>query len=179
MFATDPTKQRFHEKLAKCFIEKINGVENLELLPNSKLYLVSGKIKDKKELTKENPPKAKSLDFFWQYDDYKIYVSHKYTKDEGGAQENQYNDLKTFIEEANKCNAENTVFIAIADGEFYKRNNGKAGRTRIKNLKHLANTKNVFACAIEELESLLKNLKKKQDIISPSSTHHQPIISPS
>ena len=46
-------------------------------------------------------PQSKSIDFSWNTKDYTIYASHKYTKDEGGHQTNQYEDLQNFITAAN------------------------------------------------------------------------------
>lgn len=53
-------------------------------------------------------PKAKTIDFEWDYKGYKIYASHKYTKDRGGAQDNQYKDLQEFIRQCRESTLKKT-----------------------------------------------------------------------
>ena len=87
-----------------------------------------------------------------------ILCLDKYTKASGGSQGSAYKDLQLFIGESNPSVLQNTYFVAIADGEFYQKLDGKAKTTRIQRLKDLANKSKVFACEITELEALMKNL---------------------
>ena len=131
-FAINPNKQNFYEKTAGDFISTMEGVRNFKILPTSKLYVVDGHIMDrkglkiyKKEATATLPPKT--IDFSWDYKNMLFYASHKYTEQEGGAQGNQYKDLQHFITHSNDSKMANVFFIAIADGDFYKKNNGIIG----------------------------------------------------
>ena len=154
-FAKDPKKQNIYEKIAAEFIKKIQGVTDFENLGNNVLFLSQGSIYKKHE--KRPYPNAKTIDFIFQYNSKQIYASHKYTDAEGGAQGSQYKDLKTFIEEARDNKDKDTFFIAIADGPFYQRNDVNAGTIRIDNLRNMC-TSSVRACAITELEEVLKAL---------------------
>lgn len=156
-FAIDPTKQNIYEKLAAACINNIPRVENFEMLPTNFLYVVDGELRQKNELAGRYP-KSKTIDFSWEYRGAQLYASHKYTKQVGGAQGNQYKDLQRFISDVNSVNMPNTYFIAIADGEFYDKQNGVAHSTRLEKLKSDANKQTVFACTIAELEELLINI---------------------
>ena len=159
-FAKDPSKQRFHEKLVAQYIEGLPIVEEFRVLPNSALVIVEGSVKQQKEAQEEGLRSlTKTIDFQWRCQGKRFYASHKYTKEGGGAQENQYKDLRAFLEEANKSRESHTYFLAIADGDFYKGKNGHSGMTKIQSLKSLANNaKGVFALTIEELEGFLERL---------------------
>ena len=113
----------------------------------------------KKEVSKFGGRKsAKTIDFLWFTKGYKIYASHKYTKEGGGGQDNQYADLQEFIKEANQSNLTNTMFIALADGRYYQNMDSDAGMKKVDFLKKLANRQNVFALSIGELENWLSQL---------------------
>ena len=158
-FAKDPRKQGIHEKLAGAFIESLPNVGNFKVLPKSKLQLLGGLVMSKKEVKERGGTgEAKTLDFEWQSKGKQIYASHKYTKDGGGGQDNQYRDMKDFIREANKSHTPNTIFLAIADGPYYGMNDTGSRTTKLQNLQYLANRTNVFALSGEELEEFLNNL---------------------
>lgn len=154
-FVISPSRQNFYENMAYIMIKNISGVYNLVNLPNNKLFVYGGAVISKSKL--KQYPKTKTLDFKWDYNGYSIYASHKYTKDTGGAQDNQYKDLQDFIRESKDTNLSRTIFVAIADGDYYLNRNGRAGTTRIEHLKSLCTNK-VVACRME-------NLKQKLDML--------------
>lgn len=159
-FSKDPGKQKIHENIAAKFIKKINGVSNFKQLPTGATLLLGGGLISKKEVVKLGARgKAKTIDFEWRVGNNHIVASHKYTKEGGGAQDNQYKDLQDFINEANRSNLKNTYFLAIADGEYYKTKDTGAGVTKLDFLKGLANRRNVHAMSINELGSWLEQLK--------------------
>jgi hypothetical protein len=64
------------------------------------------------------------------------FISLKYVQDAGGAQDNQVNDVKKFLEEAIKYtenNKNNYTFTAIVDGEYIE--------SKILELKQFTNDK--------------------------------------
>lgn len=155
-FAKDPIKQNIHENTAMGFIKKINGVKEFKKYGTNDTFVVNGGIMTGNELkNKQIRPKTKSVDFYWKYNNVEYYASHKYTKDEGGGQTHQYNDLIKYITECNNSSRKNTKFLAIADGEFYEGINGKAGTTRIQHLKELADKRTTFAMTINDLEGFM------------------------
>ena len=155
-FVLDPKRQNFYEKYAADYIREMPGVHEFEQLPNNKLGIVGGMVIPMRESkTHGGNPESKTIDFTWKHGNLTYYASHKYTKDAGGAQGNQYKDLQDFLVEANKSAAPRSVFLAIADGPFYGGHNGKRGMTRMDNLKRIANGRNVFALTINDLAEFM------------------------
>ena len=149
-FAVSPSRQNIYENIAAQHIGTLPNVKNFQKLPTGALSVSQGAVMSRAELARHGGRSgAKTVDFTWEVGKTRVYASHKYTKEEGGAQDNQYQDLQQFIKEARDSSLKSTVFIAIADGPYYK------GR-RLKNLKSLANGRNVFALSIDELPGLLK-----------------------
>ena len=56
----------------------------------------------------------------------KFYVSHKFTMMDGGAQDNQYQDLKQFLECAHANVDPHVFFLAVCDGAYYDRRSSVA-----------------------------------------------------
>ena len=157
-FSKDPKKQNIHEKTASSIIQEIPDIQKFKNLPNNSLYLVSGGVMDKKEKQKGFNTETKTIDFQWEYKGSRFYASHKYTKESGGSQDNQYKNLESFIKEANQSTKTGEYFIAIADGEYYQKT--RDGKKKIDLLKEEANSsKGVYACSIDELPDLLQTIK--------------------
>ncbi len=154
-FVKSPARQNFYEKTAASMIRAMDGVCDFKELPNDKLFICQGAVIKKEDL--KQYPTAKTLDFEWAYKKYKIYAYHKYTKQGGGTQDTQYKDLQSFIKESRDTKLRKTIFVAMADGDYYLTENGRAGMSRIENLESLCTNK-IIACRME-------NLKQKLDII--------------
>ena len=120
-FAKDPLKQNFAENFQYDWIVKNKNKPNLRKLSSggsNAIYLVDGELIT--ELTKKpsGSKATKSIDF--QNDNEYYYAKH--TEICGGAQDNQCNDGKKFVEQANLyCNKhqDNKVFILLVDGGYY------------------------------------------------------------
>lgn len=155
-FAKDPGKQKLHENIAAAFIGRLPLVKKFKQLPNGALQILSGAVMSRKEIRERGATRrAKTIDFEWESCGLHVYASHKYTKQGGGAQDNQYEDLQHFIREANESRIKDALFLAIADGKYYDLKDLDAGTSKIDRLKQLANQRNVFALTISELESFL------------------------
>jgi hypothetical protein len=170
-FAKDPGKQKIHEKIAARFIEQLPSVRDFKSLGHNALQLVGGTIMKRADARMQGATGgAKSLDFEWISCGIEFYASHKYTKDSGGAQDNQYRDLKEFIQEASKSGRQGRMFLAIADGPYYAGNDAEAGVSKIQRLKDLANKRNVFALSCAELEQFLKDVCSAQPVPNVEQT---------
>lgn len=160
-FAKDPAKQSIHQNTAASFIESITYVENFQQLPaggqNAKYICKDG------ILYTGNRPSGntvKSIDFYWIYDNKEYYAAHKYTKDEGGAQDNQWNDLMEFLANAAKSRHPNKYFLAIGDGAYYQKEykeNGIKYASRIDYMNKTYSTEKALAITTDELEEFLIN----------------------
>ena len=128
-FAILPITQGFHQKIASGYIKTLPMVENFKLLPVSgkdACYIDGHGAIVKKEKLPKNFSLTKSLDFSWETVGYKFFASHKYTRGCGGAQDNQYKDIKIALEYYQKGGAdEGNIFFAICDGPYYKDKNNR------------------------------------------------------
>lgn len=121
-FAKDPTKQTAHEKIVAEHIKSALGETGVfKKLPSggkSAKYVTSNGVRY------ENLNGTKSIDFEIHTKGLVIYATCKYTKGNGGAQDNQYNDVKKYIKVcaemvSSRKHKDNERFIAIVDGSYY------------------------------------------------------------
>lgn len=93
-------------------------ISNLELLPKrttkqgTAKWLVDGRVVTKK------PKEGKSLDFCGKVGDIDVVIAAKYTKEHGGGQDNQANELHSFGERAGAIGDEPLV-VLLADGPYF------------------------------------------------------------
>ncbi len=161
LFVKDPIRQNVHESLFLKFVGRMAGVHDAQKITGVRLYegkiLTGGEVK---HLGVEPP--CKRINLHWEYKGCRFYAYHKYAGDTGGHQDNQYHNLKCFITEANKVGESKTVFLAIADGEFWNTINGRAGMAKIEKLKSMANKRSVFALSSGELAGLLDSVTREK-----------------
>ena len=118
VFSIEPSRQGFHERVAAQWLKDTLKC-TIDYLPKGgrdALYVTNDG-----NITQWNHPRkpSKSLDFKWTMGDITIYAMHKYTKASGGAQDNQFNDVKNTLEKFSHAQDSNVVFIAIVDGNYY------------------------------------------------------------
>ena len=128
-FAKDPNRQNIYEKAAfefLCNIPLIKDVRKLAPGGEKAYFVVNGQLTpgEKTSRTHREQHKSKSIDFKFivkPYNQRKIeltcYAMHKYTESEGGAQDNQYSDLRLFLENCPTKRQE--CYIVFADGKYY------------------------------------------------------------
>ena len=114
-FSKSALKQNIAEKLQFQYLT--NKYPNLKKLPSNgpNSFFLSNK-----GIVKKRPEKGtKSIDF---YDpDNKTFYYAKYINENGGSQDNQFIDVKTFVELSNIfCRKDNTFkFILLIDGKYF------------------------------------------------------------
>lgn len=90
--------------------------------------------------------------FILKLEEKNIYASHKYIKATyGGAQDNQYNEVRNFLRNCNKINSGNDFYIAICDGPYFE--------TKIETLNIEFGSDNVIAMNIDGLSDFIKSIK--------------------
>lgn len=103
-----------------------------------------------------------SIDFYGKYvcgnKKLRFYISHKYTKDDGGQQNSQFYELRTFVKETSKIQNENYAFIAVADGNYYIKPR-KTGITRLDTLVEECSSRQVKACTSRDILAEIAILK--------------------
>lgn len=146
VFVKDPKRQNIYEGEAASWLRRQPGISDFEHLGPNDLMLCAGLVMTKHELHERGgATTSKSLDFKWSTRGHTVFATHKYTLEGGGAQDNQYNDLHAFIDEANQSRAPRTIFIAIADGPYYNTRDALRKATHMEALRQAANGKTVFA----------------------------------
>jgi len=128
MFAKDPSKQNIYEIAELKFLQTIPHVKSavkIEAAGNKAVYVDRGVLSvGESGKTTRRGSKSKSIDFKivvlpkgQRTKVQTIYAMHKYTESEGGAQDNQRQDIITYLENAPLERAE--CFVALLDGEYY------------------------------------------------------------
>lgn len=122
-FVKEPRRTNFAENAALEWLQGDRRVQNIVKLRASgedALYITSdGSIGP--YLKKPKP--SKSIDFRWTTGDYTVYAAHKYTKEGGGNQDSQFNEIRTQLANFQKgAEDRHTVFLAIVDGPYYTPN---------------------------------------------------------
>ncbi|MCL2040158.1 MAG: hypothetical protein FWG85_06990 [Bacteroidetes bacterium] len=162
VFSKEPSKQNLYQTLAATFINSLPMVENFEILASggkNAVYIENGKLFTGIDLINK-AKEVKSIDFSWNVGKIKFYASHKYTKDSGGAQDNQYLDIQNFLKNARDNNSKDTIFLAICDGKYYQKKDSQTNdETKILRLKRLTDNKTSFVLTINELMDFLKEIK--------------------
>ena len=178
LFAQNPTRETIHQAYAIETIKKnLPYFSSFCALPaggkNAK-YIVGGEIVGQEERKKaERAVKSIDAEGTINLPDSKIHVyfSLKYTKDSGGAQDNQYADLISFLKEGTKSKEKDVYFIALADGEYYQKRETKyakkEGQTRLEYLNS-AFGKHCKAAALDEIEVsiieiILENMPEEEE----------------
>ena len=125
----------YYETTLVSYLNGLKCVKNAEKLPKSgpsAKYIVSGKI----FVGGGRRNDVKSLDIEVTFkNDQKIYLVHKYTMEDGGAQDNQFREAKETLK--NVYTSKKTIEInlgAVLDGDYYVKNRAK-GLTRIQQAK--------------------------------------------
>ena len=150
MLAAKANRQSIHENTFWVALKTHLGTENVEKLPaggKKAIYLEKGKVVD--VATKSPWNVSKSLDFKIELGGQTFLICHKYTAQEGGAQDNQYADVQSLLLQARGC--QKAHVIAVCDGAYYN-------NERMKNLKKHFTTKKVHVCNSETLEDLITSL---------------------
>lgn len=91
-----------------------------------------------------------------------MYAAHKFIRDDGGAQDNQYNDVFDFVKRASDNMETGLVFVAICDGPYFtkrKQTNDRTFITRMDWLKRASNGRNVIVCDSKNLRKELQQIR--------------------
>ncbi len=125
-FAKEPRRTGLHEDIAAEWIKALPGVHDFEVLPKSgnRSIKVSSDGNILQSSMFPNVP-GKSLDFKWITGDKTFYAMHKYTKEGGGNQDSQYQEMIELMKRFVHCRDETIVLVVIVDGQYYQKNNAK------------------------------------------------------
>jgi hypothetical protein len=130
-FIKEPAKQNLYEKIFGDFLKEMKGITICEKLPASgpdSIFIINQEVRVRRKSDNSITKQAKSMDFHFKYDgiDADFYVFHKYTKEAGGAQDNQKNDVINAIDKASAVHISDKIYVLfVCDGEYYNSKNWK------------------------------------------------------
>ena len=159
-FIKDPLKQGIHQETAADWLKglPLRRFKILDSVGKGALFITS----DGEIVKGKNPAKAKSLDFFWKEANYEFYATHKYTKQSGGSQDNQYKDVLIDLKKWQNGGAkDNQILVAIVDGDYYT-------EKKMRELYRVCrrNPPYSFAVDISKIPSLMKAANKGNSVLS-------------
>lgn len=139
----DPSKQNIYE------IEGLNWLRNYPELDgvikpcNPELVLKDGLVLTRNG--KKDPNTSKSVDVVFRIGETRFIGTMKYTKNSGGAQDNQFNDVCNFLHHG--MGLKNMKVIALVDGEYYT-------SEKIEQLKNI--NKDAIVIRISDIRNLIE-----------------------
>ncbi|KLL02476.1 MAG: hypothetical protein MRERC_1c066 [Mycoplasmataceae bacterium RC_NB112A] len=160
-FAKDPKKQNICEKVLVKYICSLDFVSDFQKLPNggkNALYIDRVAVRKGSGYPHQKP--VKSANFAWNIKNkcgeiIHFYVFHKYIEESGGAQDNQFNEIKKCIEVGRNGSQEvNRRIVFICDDVYF------IGR-KIKELKNLTSNWNWVFLESNELSNCLSKIHQK------------------
>jgi len=151
-FAKDPLKQNLAEKLQfKLLKLKYTNIKKLPDNGKNSIYISDGNIINSSDIKHKN---TKSIDFWDPVN--KIFFYAKYINEKGGAQDNQFEDCKSFVKEARTTLSIN--FKLIIDGDYFT-------EQKINILKDINTNQNIHIEKSFDNIYLINTYAKSNDIL--------------
>ncbi len=154
-FAKDAKKTGFEEKEAEKYLRMFPNIMRLfKTLPksgkNAKYLDENGSI-----ITGKKPTGIKSLDFTWIVGNTHIrcFAAHKVTRESGGAQDHQRNELLRLLQSFNRSTDTKIALFAICDGPYYNEQNLSMLRECTRKEPPYS-----FACPIGDVPQIVEKL---------------------
>ena len=120
--AREARRQNIHEKHAADFIADLDYVSAFEKLPSAgpnALYLNrDGQLVTRTQLGGAPKP-SKSLDFRWETAGIVCLAAQKYTKEGGGNQDSQFNELEQLLRNYLQRTNNGMALFVLVDGAYY------------------------------------------------------------
>lgn len=152
-FAKEPRRTGMHEKYAAEWVKSLPMVKQFRILPKGgadAIYVTSDGNIYHGHLA--NRP-GKSLDFTWKTGNLTCYAMHKYTKEGGGNQDSQHQEMVAILRNFQSCNDRAYALFVIVDGPYYQGN--KMAELRNHTRTHAPKS---YALPLEELPDTLNGI---------------------
>ena len=158
-FAKDAMRTGFHEKEAEKYLRMFPDlIRFFTSLPasgkNAKYVDRRGNI-----VTGKKPSGIKSLDFMWIAGNTHIrcLATHKFTREPGGSQDHQRDELIRLLQMFQNCDNENIALFAICDGPYYNARTLSILREHVRKESPYS-----FACSVGNVPKNVEKLIKGQ-----------------
>ena len=122
VLAREARRQNIHERAAAAYIAALAHVAQFRKLPSSGLnarYINGdGQIVTGEQLAGARHP-SKSIDFQWQTGAVTCYAAQKYTREGGGTQDNQFNEIQSLLRNFLQRINNGVALFILVDGPYY------------------------------------------------------------
>lgn len=141
----DPKRQNIYEQVLYNFMSNFVNIEKLPSGGPSALFIFQDSITNNTE-NNHIPKEIKSIDFIIHTETSTLFIVHKYTNENGGAQDNQFNDVITQLKNIGEHTCNKIIFCL--DGRYYNPQkinylqsiNPNVKITNIENIRELINS---------------------------------------
>ena len=156
VLAREARRQNVHERAAADYIEQMANVARFRRLPSSgrnALYVNGdGQIVTGADLAGARRP-SKSIDFQWQTGAVTCYAAQKYTREGGGNQDNQFNEVQALLRNfLQRINNDVALFVLV-DGPYYN----AARLAQLQGLVRLQNPRS-YVSSVNALTTILADI---------------------
>ena len=122
VLAREARRQNIHENAAGEYVRRLDNVEVFRKLssvgPNAQYLNGDGQVVTGQQLG-QAPRPSKSLDFRWQTGNVTCYAAQKYTREGGGNQDNQFNEIERLLRNFLPRINNHTALFVLVDGPYY------------------------------------------------------------
>ena len=96
---------------------------------------------------------SKSIDFQWRTGTVTCYAAQKYTRDDGGNQDNQFNEIELLLQNFLPRRNNNVALFILVDGPYYT-------EARLRQLRGLARLQDPrsYVASVNELVPILQGI---------------------
>lgn len=157
--AREARRQNIHEKHAADYICRMDHVSNFEKLKatgSNALYLNrDGQFVTRAQLGNASKP-SKSLDFRWETAGIVCLAAQKYTKEGGGNQDSQFNEIEQLLRNYLQRTNNGIALFALVDGAYYTED-------RLKKLDALVRERppRSYVVSVNSLQVILQEITTK------------------
>ena len=122
VLAREARRQNVHENAAAEYVIGMENIQEFQRLPstgnNARYINADGQVVTKQQLG-EAPPPSKSIDFQWRTGEITCYAAQKYTREGGGNQDNQFNEVVRLLQNFQRRTNNGTALFVLVDGPYY------------------------------------------------------------
>ena len=156
VLAREARRQNVHEKAAADYVEKLAFVAEFRKLPSSgrnACYVNrDGQIVTGAQLAGAQRP-SKSIDFQWRTGGVTCYAAQKYTRESGGNQDNQFNEIQALLRNfLQRINNDVALFVLV-DGPYYN----AARLAQLQALVRMQNPRS-YVASVNALQPILTDI---------------------
>lgn len=156
VLAREARRQNVHENAAAEYVRQMAHVQEFRKLPSTgrnALYInADGQVVTREQLAGAPPP-SKSIDFWWRTGNVTCYAAQKYTREGGGNQDNQFNEVVRLLQNFQRRINNGIVLFVLVDGPYYT----DQRLTRLRGLTRVQPPRS-YVTSINELQPILNEI---------------------